>query len=279
MKPKFHNRTKRSKSIPKRLIQEKKFHLLPLYYFLINSYLAKEAVQNSGSYFLADHIYRGVPEGSFLFGKLIDYLFLSLPSAKSFRNRYLYSKKELLTYIKTRLKSKDNLKIVSIPCGIPRDLIDVCNVITTNGLLRNKKVSFIGMDLDSKALLEARREAVRNKIVNHFEFIKGDAFNLDHYPKDVDVIVSTGLGEFLDDKQLNQFYSLVHKVLNKDGVFITSAIEKHKLSDFLLRELGEIYTNYRSRDEIRSIISKIGYSDLKLYIDQYKLQTMVIARK
>lgn len=279
MKPKFHNRTRRSKSIPKRLIQEKKFHLIPLYYFLINSYLAKEAVQNSGSYFLADHIYKGVPQGRFLFGKVIDYLFLSLPSAKSFRNRYLYSKKELLSYIKTRLKSKNNLKIMSVPCGIPRDLIEVCSLIMSDGLLRNKKLTFIGMDLDSKALLEARKEVTRNNLVNHFEFIQGDAFNFNHYPKNIDVIVSTGLGEFLDDEQLDQFYSLAYQVLNKEGVFITSAIEKHKLSDFLLRELGEIYTNYRSRNDIKSIISNIGYSNLKIYSDRYRLQTMVIARK
>lgn len=273
MRARFHNKTRRSKSIPQRLIKEKKIHLIPLYYLLINSCLAKEAVLNSGSYLLADHIYKGKPKGDFLVGKFIDQLLLSLPSAKSFRNRFIFSKKELYKHLQNKLKYRNGIKILSVPCGIPRDLIEVCL------MFKKPELEFIGLDLDKKVLKDAETETVKNGVHRYFKFFLGDALNHNHYPKNVDITVSTGLGEFLNDDKLGDFYKIVHKNLNEGGVFITSAIDKHGLSDFLLRELSEIYTNYRSEGRIRSIISKVGFSKLKSYRDSYQLQTMIIATK
>ena len=91
----FHNRTRRTTSIPRRLVREGKLHLLPVYYLGLTTALGKEAIENSGSYDFADHIYGNRPAGKFLIGYLLDALFLNLKSARSFRSRYLYARSEI----------------------------------------------------------------------------------------------------------------------------------------------------------------------------------------
>jgi len=51
------NRTRQSASIPRRLVTEGKYHLLPVYALLTTSDLAREGIRNSGSFRFADHIY------------------------------------------------------------------------------------------------------------------------------------------------------------------------------------------------------------------------------
>ena len=66
------NRTRRSESIPKRLVAEGKYHLLPVYALLTTSDLAREGIRNSGSFRFADHIYRNEPSGRYGFGRVLD---------------------------------------------------------------------------------------------------------------------------------------------------------------------------------------------------------------
>src|SRR3989304_2967697 len=77
----FYNKTRRSASVPAKLMREGKWYLLPVYYFMLTSYLAREGVANSGSYQFADHIYANQPRGSFFVGKVLDAILLNLKSA------------------------------------------------------------------------------------------------------------------------------------------------------------------------------------------------------
>ena len=54
----LHNRTCTSASIPRKLLREGKLHLLPVYALMRTSDLAREGIENSGSYRFADHVYR-----------------------------------------------------------------------------------------------------------------------------------------------------------------------------------------------------------------------------
>ena len=50
----LHNRTRTSASIPRKLLREGKLHLLPVYALMRTSDLAREGIENSGSYRFAD---------------------------------------------------------------------------------------------------------------------------------------------------------------------------------------------------------------------------------
>ena len=59
----LHNRTRTSTSIPRKLLREGKLHLLPVYALMRTSDLAREGIENSGSFRFADHVYRNEASG------------------------------------------------------------------------------------------------------------------------------------------------------------------------------------------------------------------------
>src|SRR5713226_1071601 len=152
----FYNRTRRTPSIPRRLVREGKFHLLPVYYLGLTTELGKEAIHNSGSYDFADHIYANRPVGRFLIGYLLDALFLNLKSARSFRSRYLSARNEIQRLI---LERDDPVDVLAVPCGLARELFDVSAWLT--GARGERQVRLCGMDLD-RGLVDRLIDASRS---------------------------------------------------------------------------------------------------------------------
>src|SRR6476659_6618225 len=115
------NRTRVSQSIPRRLLGEGKLHLLPVYALLRTSDLAREGIENSGSFRFADHIYRGKPSGRYGVGTVLDGVLLRLRGAKSMRSRFFHSQREIHAAIKARRpatadrRSREPFTVVSVP--------------------------------------------------------------------------------------------------------------------------------------------------------------------
>ena len=65
-----NNRTRRSRSILRKLLREGNLHWLPVYALVMQSDLGREGIINSGSYRFADDIYRNQPSGRGPFGQL-----------------------------------------------------------------------------------------------------------------------------------------------------------------------------------------------------------------
>jgi len=269
----FHNRTRRTASIPRRLVREGKLHLLPVYYLGLTTELGKEAIENSGSYDFADHIYGNRPAGRFLIGYLLDALFLNLKSARSFRSRYLYARGEIQRLIGERA---DPVDVLAVPCGLARELFDASVWLADEG--RNRQVRLCGMDLDQG--LVNRLAATSRRLGSGIEFVCGDALSADAYPtRPFDGIVSLGLTEFLDDTLAAAFYGLVLGKLKPGGRLITSGMRPHKLSDYLLRNVADLQTSYRSPETLRGLARQAGFEQISTYEDRTGLQTMLIGTK
>ena len=279
------NRTRRSDSIPRRLVSEGKFHLLPVYALLTTSDLAREGIRNSGSFRFADHIYRNEPSGRYGVGQVLDRVLLKLRGARSMRSRFFHSRNEILSALKemSGVSSevpggspvRDELTVVSVPCGIARDLFDVAETLWSKTAIY-EHVRFIGIDLDQEAL-----DLSWDLTHDHydFEFRCADALAPDTLPKNVDIIVSLGFGEFLPDDVLRDFYHRCHASLNTGGRFITSAMNRDRISDYLARELAELHTNYRSTDHLTDLLRSAGFANIRTARDKVGLQTLAVAEK
>ena len=269
----FYNRTRRTASIPRRLVREGKLHLLPVYYLGLTTALGKEAIENSGSYDFADHIYGNRPAGKFVIGYLLDALFLNLKSARSFRSRYLYARSEVQRLIVERA---DPIDVLAVPCGLARELFDVSAWLAEERPSRS--VRLCGMDLD-QGLVTARAETSRRH-GSGIEFVCGDALLADDYPaQQFDGIVSLGFTEFLDDTLAAAFYRLAHGKLKPGGRLVTSGMRPHKLSDYLLRNVADLQTSYRSAETLRGLARQAGFEQISTYEDRTGLQTMLIGVK
>lgn len=271
----YFNRTRTSPSIPKRLLHEGKLHLLPLYALTRTSDLAREGMENSGSYRFADHVYRNHPSGRFVVGKLLDRLLLRLRGARSMRSRFHHARTEVVAAAR-RHSAGVPFRVLSVPCGIARELIEAALVLLREESETYERCRFFGMDLDPRPL-ELSRELAAG--LANFRFLHADALDPSAYPEQLDVIVSTGLGDFLSDEELVRFAAICHGALREGGVFVTSGMQPDPIADYLMRELAELRARYREPGELLRLLRRGGFRDLSVRLDDTGLQSLLVARK
>lgn len=275
--PRLPNVTRQSPSIPRRLLREGKPHLIPVYALMLTSDLGREGIERSGSFRFADHVYRNVPRGRFGIGWLLDAALLRLPAARSMRSRYVHSRDAIVAEVRARATAgARDVRIVSAPCGIAREMVDASDAIAADASLPAARVHFHGIDLDPEPLALSRELAGARP---GFTFAIGDAFDAAAYPRDTDVIASTGLVDFLDDGSAMRFFLTCHTALRPGGLLVTSAQQPQPLADYLMRELAELRPVYRGPAQIVDVVRRGGFSDIQARPDAVGLQTLVTARK
>ena len=168
-------------------------------------------------------------------------------------------------------------RVLSVPCGIARDLVEVARKLEAELPQVYARSTFFGLDLDAAPLELSRRLA--GAADEHFFFSQGDALDARAFPSELDVIVSTGLGEFLDDELLVRLYRNCHDRLRHGGVFVTSGMQPDRVADYLMRQLAELDTHYRRADEIIRWLHTAGFHEVSTRQDDVGLQTLVVARK
>jgi SAM-dependent methyltransferase len=269
-----NNRTRRSRSIVRKLLREGNLHWLPVYALVMQSDLGREGIINSGSYRFADHIYRNKPSGRGPFGRWIDALFLSMPATQAFHRRYKRCQDEL-RQVAASIPAPAPVRVLAIPCGIPRDIAEFCERL--DGDLKSR-IHYYGMDLDPE-LLKTAKDWVAPLGLGRFDFIRGNALRAADYPEEsFDFVVSTGFGEFLKADEIEIFYRNVHRVLAPTGVFYTSATRYEKRSESFLRSF-ELLTQYRTIEHLEALFGKLPWRNLKIVQDETGLQTYVHAVK
>ena len=280
----LHNRTRTSESIPRKLLRQGKLHLLPIYVLMRTSDLAREGIENSGSYRFADHVYRNQPSGRFGIGRALDAVLLRMRGARSMRNRFHHTQREILTAARA-LESRSAVdpvavtapfRVLSIPSGIARDLVLAARAVERELPGVYARSTFFGVDLDPAPVKLSRDLAGRD---DHYFFTGGDALDATSFPSELDVIVSTGLGEFLSDDLLVQFYKNCHDRLRPGGTFVTSSMQPDRVADYLMRQLAELHTHYRRGDEIIRWLHTVGFHEVSARQDDVGLQTLVVARR
>lgn len=270
------NFTRTSASIPARLMREGKWYLVPAYALARTSDLAREGIESSGSYRFADHIYRGKPGGRWGIGWLLDAALLALPAARSMRERYLHSRAQVAGELRSAAAARRGTRILSVPCGIARDLVGGADDAQRVVFRALDGARLIGMDLDPEPLELSRALAGEREA---FQFVQGDALDPAAFPRDLDLVVSTGLGEFLSDAELARFYGACHAALKPGGRFVTSGMSRSKLADRLLRELAELHTHYRDAAALTAALEAAGFADISVRPDRFGLQWLATATR
>jgi SAM-dependent methyltransferase len=267
------NATRRSRSVPRRMIRDGDFHLLAIYGLLRLSDLAREGIENSGSRNFADHIYRGRASGITLLGRAIDALLLSLPAARAFRRRCDGARDAMLSATRA-FAAEPRVRVLAVPCGIPRDLMELAAAEPAAAA----RIDYVGMDLDPAAL-DAAEHAAGGCPVGSLARHCGDALAASDYPPGpFHAAVSTGLGEFLDDDALRRFYRNVFDALTPGGSFYTSASDCPPRVDRLLRAF-ELHTHYRSAEQLEALLRELPWSQVHVRRDPTGLQAFARAVK
>jgi SAM-dependent methyltransferase/uncharacterized membrane protein YhaH (DUF805 family) len=272
-----NNLTRRSRSIPRKLLREGNLHLLPLYYFLDLSDLGREGIEGSGSYRFADHIYRNVPSGRGAIGCWLDAKMLASPASKAFRDRYRQARDAMRTALESFPPDASPLRLLAIPCGLPRDLNELVKVLQRENPALLPRVEYTGMDIDPELLRLAADFTKDCPVPRHFQ--QGNAMLRETFPAGhFHCVVSTGLNEFLEAPQLAEFFDNVHDLLVPGGVFFTSLTRKERSSEFLMKAF-ELVTRYRSIGELEGILDQFAWNRVKIWPHETGLQIFVTAER
>lgn len=274
--PALRNRTRVSSSIPLRMLREGRIHLLPVYALARTSYLGREGMESSGSFRFADHVYRGQPRGRFIIGWAMDALFLTLPASRSMRERYLHSRGEVAAELRRAAADSRGTRILSVPCGIARELVEAASEVRAEVPSVLDHAELIGMDLDAEPLRLSRALAGEDRA---FQFLQRDALQAATLPENLDLIVSTGFGEFLDDGELLRFYTACCNALTPGGRFVTSGMSRSRIADRLLRDIAELHVHYRGAEVLRTALTHAGFTEIAIRADRFGLQSLVTARR
>ena len=272
------NLTRHSRSIPRKLVGEGALHLLPIYGLLRLSDLAREGIEHSGSYQFADHIYRDQPSGRTPIGRWLDALLLSLPAAHAFRRRYQRAAGLMRTMAERHPPTGDLLRVLAVPCGLPRDIVDVAAQMSAANPRALERIEYHGLDIDPHVLEQAKRLTFARGL-GSTRFHLGNALNGADYPScRFHLVVSTGLGDFLSDDDLATFFRQVRCALLPGGTFYTSASDRDWRSDMLMR-MAELTPHYRHAGDLARILRSIGWSRFEITCDPTGLQSFVTAVK
>ena len=272
------NATRQSASIPRKLLREGALHLLPVYYLLTLSDLAREGIANSGSFRFADHIYAGLPSGRTPLGRFLDRRLLATPAACAFRRRYQRAQSAIRHALESAPADVFPLRVLAVPCGIPRDMTELAAALHRQNPALVARIEYHAMDIDPSVLCLARA-VIGDSPLAAARYHCGDALSAADYPPVAfHAIVSTGLGDFLDDAELRTFYANVYRALEPGGTFYTSASARDPRSDALMR-MVELLPYYRTANQLEQILRGFTWRTLDLTVDETGLQTFVVAVK
>lgn len=271
----YYNRTRRSRSIPAKLWRERRWHLLPVYYLLLTSDLAREGIAHSGSARFADHLYRNQPSGRWGVGYLLDALLLRLKSARAFRFRYQSACVEIRRLLQSPYASGTPREVLAVPCGYARELFETAKLLRAGQLPGLSALRGYGFDLDGDLIAELQSRSRAPALP--LEFWVGDALLSSAYRQQYDMIISMGFTEFLNDEQALEFYGVARRALKPGGILVTSGMQPHRFSEYLMRQFAELTAHYRSAGELEALTRQAGLSVARTYQDPTGLQTMLVA--
>jgi SAM-dependent methyltransferase len=265
------HRTRRTADLIAKFKLEGRWHLIPLYHFLRLSDFAREGIENSGSHRFADHMYRAKPSGRGWLGRALDRVLLDLRATRAMRSRCARATEEMKLAFGA-LALPRPFRILTVPCGIPRDVCDFASSVDAD------RIEYTGLDIDP-AVVCAAREFLSGSTIRATRLVEGDALNAATWPEgSFDFISSTGLGEFLNDFSLQIFYRNVHRALESGGTFYTSAAAREPRSDWLLRSF-EFEAHYRIQSDLERMLTPLTWRSIDFDHDFTGLQTFVRAVK
>lgn len=227
----------------------------------------------AGDFKIIDDIYQNQLR-TIGFDRLYDNYFQQLTAAKAIRERKEDFKKLIFNFIKERRNK--NICIMNLASGPAREIKELLEV---NSEKLFSEVIFDCYDFDVRAIDYAKK-LLNNR--GNINFFQKNAIRLalkkdikEEIAHDYDLIYSTGLFDYLDERLAVRLVANLKKLLKRGGIMVISnARDKYSNSSAGWMEwVAEWYLIYRTEDEFKKIFLDAGISikDLQIVSQQSKV--------
>jgi extracellular factor (EF) 3-hydroxypalmitic acid methyl ester biosynthesis protein len=254
-------------------------------YFIYGDYIKwclKKPFGYAGDFKIIDDIYQNQPHTSG-FDRLWDNWVMQLAVSKAVRERKEDFKKLIFDFVK---KNKGrNLRIMNLASGPAREIKELLEEDSA-GLLLN--IIFDCYDFDLRALDYAKQ--VLSNSSGKINFFQKNAVRLalkkniaDEIPFKYDLIYSTGLFDYFDERIAVRLVGNLKKLLRPYGIMlISNARDKYSNSSAVWMEwVGEWHLIYRTEEELKKIFLDAGFSpkNIQIVLQHSKVMQYCLARK
>ncbi|MGE5197278.1 MAG: class I SAM-dependent methyltransferase [Deltaproteobacteria bacterium] len=233
----------------------------------------------AGDFKIIDEIYRNSPRTTG-FDRLWDNYFQQLAAPIAIRERKDDFKIIILDFVKLH-KNKD-LRIMNLASGPAREIKELLEGDKDKIF---SKVVFDCYDFDMNAIEYARQLLNHSANVN---FIQKNAIRIalkkdirKEIPQTYDLIYSTGLFDYFDERIASMLIGNLKKILNKGGLMaISTARSKyHNASACWMEWVAEWNLIYRTEAEFRKIFLNAGFpaQDLQIFPQRSKVMQYCLA--
>lgn len=233
----------------------------------------------AGDFKIIDDIYQNQLR-TIGFDRLYDNYFQQLATVKAIRERKEDFKKIIFDFVKNH--KNRNIHIMNLASGPAREIKELLES-DSDGLF--SKVIFDCYDFDIRAI-DYAKQLLNNQ--NNVNFFQKNAIRLalkkdikEEIPQDYDLIYSTGLFDYLDERVAVRLVGNLKKLLKKDGIMIISnATDKYSNSSAGWMEwVAGWYLIYRTGPEFKKIFIDACFppGDLQIIVQNSKVMQYCLA--
>lgn len=234
----------------------------------------------AGDFKMIELIYRKEPDGDGKLGRLIDAWLLDQIPPQAVRNRRRLLSGLLDRLFRERLGSNNRIHVMNLACGPCRELFDLLTHCDYSD-----RIDALCIDIDAEALQFADRHvnttahnaSVRFMHENVIKWVLGRA-KQDMGPQDI--IYSSGLCDYLDDRMMRRLIERCYRQLAPGGAFIIGNFSPSNPDRQFMDNIMYWRLIHRDEDDMRRLFADSSFGGrVELVSEEYGVNLFAIALK
>ena len=234
----------------------------------------------AGDFFMIELIYRQQPDGDGKLGKLIDHWALQQIPPRAVRGRRRLLRQLLDRLCCERLNKSESIRIMNLACGPTRELFDLIHECDYS-----EKINALCVDIDPEALQYANQEVntFDHQAVVRFmneNVIKWAIGRVKHDFGPQDIIYSSGLCDYLDERLTLALIKRCYAQLNPGGVLIIGNFSPSNPDRLFMDHLLYWRLIYRDRSDLQALFAASPFAgNLEIVAEEQGVNLFAVARR
>jgi extracellular factor (EF) 3-hydroxypalmitic acid methyl ester biosynthesis protein len=229
-----------------------------------------------GDFLIIDEIYKNNPSTVGI-ERCMDNYFLKADASIATRNRKEDFKKHLAAFVSRQ--AKRNIKILDLASGPCTDIVEFFDQTPAIP----KDLTMICLDHDQHAIDYAKKKIISKDFQRQVQFLQKNAIKLaltknikSHMPEQYDLIFSTGLFDYLDEKISTRLIRNLKELLAPQGMLIISNYRDKwsNASRHFMEWGGDWELVYRTEDDFLGLFLAAGFPKKQLSLEYEPLKVM-----
>lgn len=205
----------------------------------------------TGDYLTIKWIYENKPEGVGRIGPLLDRCFLDLPMLKAVRNQPKLIVNEIRKAIE--MKKDSSLRITCLGCGLAEEIFDVFMELYDPSCLCATLI-----DIDLQALASVSERLDKMKLAGHVKMHNVNLVYLAANRQEFDIsgqdlVYSTGITNYFDDKIVVSLMNYIHTILGPGGRVILGNFHPGNPNRAFMRYILNWHLFHRTEDDMNRL--------------------------